>query len=152
MSNRPLRLWLCVVTAIAAAACFNFERKSTVTGPTASSVSALLGNWASANVLPSPTSCSDFKWNATEQTANSARGTFSATCGTDIRLAGTAEGRLNGSLVNWSAEGAATAVALVSCRFSLTGTAELSGDSIRVPYNGETCVGKVSGVEILRKQ
>lgn len=152
MTNRTLRLGLCVVTAIAAAACFGIERKSTVAGPTASSVSALLGNWVSSNIIPSPTGCTDFKWNATEQTANSARGTFSATCGTDVKLSGTAEGRLSGSLVNWSADGVANAAGLVACRFSLTGTAELSGDSIRVPYNGDTCVGKVSGVEVLRKQ
>jgi len=35
---------------------------------------------------------------------------------------------------------------------SLTGTAELGVNSIRVPYSGTTCLGPVSGVEILNKK
>jgi hypothetical protein len=34
---------------------------------------------------------------------------------------------------------------------TLTGTAELGVDSIRIPYAGDTCLGKVSGVETLRR-
>lgn len=149
--NRILSFCMCAA-ALAASACLGFERKSTVTGPSASGVAALLGSWTSSNVVPSPASCTDFKWNATEQTANSARGAFSATCANNLKLSGTAEGTLSGSVVNWSAQGAATAADLGSCAFSLTGTAELGVDSIRVPYSGDTCAGRVSGVEILRKQ
>jgi len=134
------------------AGCFGFDRKSTTTGPTASGVAALLGNWSSASVIPSPNGCSDFKWSATEQSANTARGTFSATCAAGVKLAGTAQGTLSGSTVDWAAEGTASAAEIVSCRFALTGTAELAADSIRVPYSGDTCVGHVSGVEVLRKQ
>jgi hypothetical protein len=150
--KRVLGPGVCCLVALAAAGCFGFERKSTVTAPTATGVSALLGNWSSASVIPSPASCSDFKWNVTEQTTNTARGTFSATCANDVKLAGTAQGTLSGSVLNWTAEGTASAASLVSCRFSLAGTAELAGDSIRVPYSGDTCVGRVSGVEVLRKQ
>lgn len=145
-------LVLCVAAAAAASGCFGFERKTTATAPTVSGVSALMGNWTSSTVVPSPASCSDFKWNVTEQTANSARGAFSATCANDIRLSGTAQGTLNGSLVNWSAQGTASAAGIVSCGFSLTGTAEPGIDSIRVPYSGDTCVGRVNGVEVLRRQ
>lgn len=147
-----LTLSVSCMAALAAAGCFGFERKSTVTAPTASGLNALMGNWTSSNIIPSSSSCTDFKWNVTEQTANSARGAFSATCANDLKLAGTAQGTLNGSLVNWSAQGAATAAGLVSCAVSLSGTAELGVDSIRVPYSGETCLGRVSGVEVLRKQ
>jgi hypothetical protein len=145
-------LALCVAAAAAASGCFGFERKSTVTGPTVSGGGALLGNWTSSTVLPSAASCSDFKWNVTEQTANGARGAFSATCANDIRLSGTAQGTLNGSLVNWNAQGTAAAAGIASCGFALAGTAELGIDSIRVPYSGDTCVGRVNGVEVLRKQ
>jgi len=31
------------------------------------------------------------------------------------------------------------------------GTAEIGLDSVRVPYSGDTCLGKVSGVETLRR-
>ena len=149
--KRILSFVVCSVAAVAAAGCLGFERKSTVTGPT-SGVGALLGSWTSSNVIPSPASCTDFKWNATEQTANSARGAFSATCASDVKLSGTAEGTLSGSIVNWSAQGTANAADVASCGFSLTGTAELGVDSIRVPYAGDTCAGRVSGVQILRKQ
>jgi hypothetical protein len=65
-----------------AAACLGYERKSTL-GPSATGVSALLGNWTSSSLIPQPGQCSDFKWNATEQTGNSARGSFSAVCAGD---------------------------------------------------------------------
>ena len=136
--------------AVSAAGCLGFERKSTVTGPSATN--PLVGNWTSSAVLPSPSSCSDFRWSATEQTGTSASGAFSATCANNVRLAGTARGTLNGSIVTWDAEGTATAADVASCRFTLRGTAELRSDSIRVPYSGDTCVGAVRGEEILRKQ
>jgi hypothetical protein len=144
------RLAACMALAAAASGCLGFERKSTL-GPSASGISALLGNWTSSNLIPSPGTCSDFKWSVTEQTANTAKGSFSATCAGDLKLTGTAEGTLSGSTINWSANGTAGAPGLPSCGITLTGTAELGVDSIRVPYSGDTCLGKVSGVEILRK-
>lgn len=147
-----LTLSVSVVVAASAAACIGVERKSTITGPSASGLSALMGNWTSSNIIPSPSSCTDFKWNVTEQTANKARGAFSATCANTLKLSGTAEGTLSGSLVNWSAQGKATAADLVSCDFSLQGTAELGVDSIRVPYSGDTCLGRVNGTEVLTKR
>ena len=98
-----------------------------------------------------PRRCADFKWNATEQTATTARGSFSATCAGDLKVAGTAQGTLNGSVITWSADGDAT-TAGIACHITLTGTAELGANSIRVPYSGDTCAGKVSGVEILNKK
>jgi hypothetical protein len=138
--------------ALAAAGCIGFEHKSTVTAPTGSTAAALMGNWTSSNIIPSASSCTDFKWNVTEQTGNRASGSFSATCANNLKLTGTAQGTLSGSLVNWSAQGTATAAGLASCAISLSGTAELGTESIRVPYSGETCLGHVSGVEVLRKQ
>jgi hypothetical protein len=38
------------------------------------------------------------------------------------------------------------------CSITLTGTAELGTNSIRVPYSGSTCLGPVSGVQILTKK
>jgi hypothetical protein len=139
--------------AVAAAGCAGFEHTSTTSSPSPTGVAALMGNWASASsVIPSASTCSDFKWNATEQTATTAKGSFSATCAGDLKVAGTAQGTLSGSVISWSADGTATAASLVSCPISLTGTAELGANSIRVPYSGDTCLGKVSGVEILNKK
>ncbi len=138
--------------AVAAAGCAGFEHTNTSTSPSATGVSALMGNWVSASsVIPSASTCSDFKWNATERTATSAKGSFSATCAGGLKAAGTAQGTLSGAVITWSAEGDAT-TAGIACRITLTGTAELGIDSIRVPYSGDTCLGKVSGVEILNKK
>ncbi|MGH8639387.1 MAG: hypothetical protein ACREUZ_19805 [Burkholderiales bacterium] len=143
---------VCSAIAALATACIGFERKSSVTGPSAAGVNTLLGSWSSSNVIPSPGSCTDFKWNVTDQTATSASGTFSATCANDLKVAGTARGTLSGSTVSWVATATANAPGRVSCDISLIGTAEIQVDSIRVPYSGDTCAGKVSGVEVLRRK
>lgn len=149
-------LFLLAVLSLAAAssACFGFERKSDLTGPSATGVSALLGTWTSSNLIPSPSSCTNFKWNAQEQTSTSARGSFSATCAGDLQVSGTAEGGFapnSSAVVQWKATGTASAPGLSSCSISLTGSAELGVDSIRIPYAGTTCLGAVSGVETLRR-
>ena len=142
-----------LAVAAAAAGCAGFEHTSTTTGPTAGAVSALMGSWASASsAIPSASSCSNFKWNATELTATNVKGTFSATCAGVLTVSGTAQGTLSGSVITWTANGTAQAPLLPSCAITLSGTAELGTNSIRVPYTGDTCLGKVSGVEILNKR
>jgi hypothetical protein len=145
-----------VAVALAAAGCVGFEHKSTVTGPSngTATINALMGTWASASsgVIPSPSTCVDFKWNPTEQTATSAKGSFSATCAGGLKVAGTASGTLSGTTITWGANGTATETGGSPCAITLTGTAELGTNSIRIPYTGSTCVGPVSGVEILDKK
>jgi hypothetical protein len=106
-----------------------------------------------SGIIPNPNSCTDFKWNATSQTATTAAGSFTTTC-TGIVFAGTASGTLTGTTVAWSANGTAFGESLpVSpCAITLTGTAELGTNSIRVPYSGNTCLGPVTGVQILNKR
>jgi hypothetical protein len=150
MRNAALSTALLAAAAISSG-CLGFEHKSTL-GPTTSGIGALLGNWSSSNIIPSPSSCSDFKWNVSEQTSTTASGSFSAACAGDLKVSGTARGQLSGSTITWSADGNASAPGLTSCTISLTGTAELQIDSIRVPYSGDTCLGKVSGVENLKRR
>jgi hypothetical protein len=145
-------LGLALAAAVAAAGCIGFDHTSTVTSPSAGGVNALMGTWASASIVPSPSSCTDFKWNATERTSTSAKGSFSATCPNDLKVTGTAEGTLSGTTVNWNASGNTTAPAQGACPFTLTGTAELGVDSIRVPYSGTVCSIPVSGVEVLKRR
>jgi hypothetical protein len=139
--------------AVATAGCAAFEHTSTTTSPSATGVGALMGTWVSASSgIPSASTCSDFKWNVTEQTATTAKGTFSATCAGALKVTGIAQGTLSGSVIAWTANGEATAAPLPACIVTLTGTAEIGANSIRVPYAGDTCMGKVSGVEILNKK
>ena len=144
---------LVATISVAASGCAGYQSKTTTTGPTEAGVNALMGSWtsATASVIPAAASCTDFKWNATEQTANSAKGSFSASCAGGLKVLGTATGTLSGAVISWTANANASAPGITSCAILLTGTAELGVDSIRVPYAGTTCLGPVSGVEILKK-
>jgi hypothetical protein len=151
MKNR-LRLIILSATALAAAGCTSLERQSTLTSPTAAGNNSLMGNWTSSTLIPTPSTCTDFKWNVSEQTGTTAKGSFSATCPGDLKLTGTAEGAFtSAAAIAWSADGNATAPGLTSCAIKLTGTATVGTDSIVVPYTGTTCLGPVSGIETLRK-
>lgn len=151
MKNRTLLAALSL-TAMVATGCIGFERETSVTGPSAAGTGTLLGNWSSSNLIPSATACTDFKWNVSEQTPISARGAFSATCPGDLKFTGTAQGQFTTTgTIAWSGQANATGPGLTSCAVNLSGTAELGVDSIRIPYSGTTCLGNVSGVEILRK-
>jgi hypothetical protein len=139
------------IAAGIAAGCIGYERETTL-GPSPSGGASLIGNWTSGSLIPQPGQCSDFKWNATELTANSASGSFSATCAGDLHINGTAQGTLSGSVVNWTAQANASVPEFATCPISLSGTAELLVDSIRIPYSGTTCLGPVSGIETLRRR
>jgi hypothetical protein len=153
-------LFACVAAAsISAAGCVGFDHSTTVTSPGASTgIDALTGSWqsvqdASGSIIPDPNTCTDFKWNAATQTSTSAMGTFSASCN-GVLFSGTANGTLTGTTVAWGANGTATGASLPQspCPITLTGTAELGTNSIRVPYSGSTCMGPVSGVQVLNKK
>ena len=112
-----------------------------------------MGSWTSSSLIPSPSSCTDFKWNVTEQTGTSAKGSFTATCASDLKLTGTAQGAFTAAgAIAWTATGNATAPGLTSCAISLAGTATLGTDSIVVPYKGTTCLGPVEGIETMKKR
>jgi hypothetical protein len=147
------RIFVMVLSvAAAASACTSFEHKSSLTGPSAAGINSLLGDWTSSQLIPTPSTCTDFKWTVSEQTSTSASGAFSATCAGDIKYNGTAQGVLTtDSQISWSAEANATAPGLTSCAMKLTGTATVGVDSITIPYSGDTCLGKVSGIETLKK-
>jgi hypothetical protein len=151
MKKSFLAFALAAAAAVVTTGCIGFEHTSTMSSPSAFGTNALMGSWTSANIVPSPSSCTNFKWNVTEQTASSAKGSFSASCAGDLNVSGTAQGTLSGATITWSGTGTASAPGLTSCAITLNGTAELGTDSIRIPYSGTTCLGNVSGVEILKK-
>ena len=146
------QLALCLAVAASTAACFGYERGKSTTGPSAAGSGSLMGNWTSSSLIPTPSTCADFKWNVTEQTATSAKGSFSATCANDLKLTGTAQGTLSGSTIDWNAQGVANAPGISGCNITLKGTAEIGVTSIKVPYEGDTCLGKVKGVETLNRR
>jgi hypothetical protein len=150
-------MFACAIAACAAGAgCIGYESKTTTPSSptTGTTVSALAGTWQSAttSVIPSPSSCTNFKWTPAQQSATSAVGSFSATCAGGLNVAGTAAGTLSGTTITWNAQAIASTPDIASCNVALTGTAELGVSSVRIPYSGTTCLGPVSGVEILNKK
>ncbi len=141
------------VIALASAGCSSLEHKSSLTEPSIAGNNSLLGNWTSSTLIPTPSTCTDFKWNVTDQTGTSMKGSFSASCPGDLKFTGVAQGSLaTPTNIQWNAQANATGPGLTSCALNLTGTATLSTDSIIVPYQGDTCLGKVSGIETLKKR
>ena len=64
-------------------------------------------------------------------------------------LTGTAGGQLVGDTLQFTANGLARTPAGVTCPFQLSGTARREGDSVRIDYAGSTCLGPLSGTELL---
>jgi hypothetical protein len=139
-----------VVVMMAASACIDFKH---ITSPSPSSdiIKALsAGLWSSTGGI-NPNACGNFEWSITELNSTSAKGTFGATCAGGIKLSGTAEGTLSGSVLNWKASGTAQ-TAVGDCPFTLNGTARLEGDGVRVDYTANTCVGTFTGSELLKRR
>lgn len=143
--------------SLVTAGCIEFSRASqSLTGPSTAEVgvSTLGGTYrsvTSVTAIPSPESCSNFTWSVTEKTANSAKGNFSASCqGGTLQVAGTAQGTQTGNNIAFQVTATATSSGL-SCGISISGTAVIETNQVRVPYTGTSCFGNVSGTEILKR-
>jgi hypothetical protein len=121
-----------------------------------SSTPSLLGTYVSANTaptLPDPKTCGNFQYQIASQTPSSISGTFTGQCGGGLTFSGNASGTLNGTAVTLTASGTASMPGIPSCPFTLTGNGviEDNGNTLRMPFTGETCLGPVSGTEVLRR-
>lgn len=146
---------LCITTvlsAVIASGCANLFNSGQESPTTPTSTGLSTGQWSSIATATSTTACTDFKWTITEISGASARGTFTAKCLGNMQVAGTAHGTLTVDTVSWAAEATGTTPQLQTCPISLTGTAQFDGTQIRIPYSGTTCLGPISGAEILRKK
>ena len=148
-----------ILTTVLTAAC-DFESESSITAPSALPP-IMLGRWSTGDPatvgigpagFPTKNDCTSLEWNVTSQTGTSIAGEFQATCAGGVTLIGTASGTLANDVLTWQAAGNATIPDLASCPFTLNGTARYEGtDAIRVDYTGSTCLGPISGTEILEK-
>jgi hypothetical protein len=152
---RAIAVTLAIAMAATSSACVETRHE----GPTSpSEVAKILatGSWtsaATASSLPlNVGTCGNLEWKITTMTDTSAAGTFKAACGGGLTLEGSAEGKLNGATADLKASGAVSGAG-TSCAFSLTGTAVPEGlDKVRITYSGTTCLGPVSGSEVLTKR
>lgn len=123
-------------------------------GPTNNS-GGLTGIWTSNGQI-SADSCTSFQWNITSQTATTLAGNFSALCANVVTITGSASGQLSGQNnqhVAMQVSGVASVSGVTTtCGFSLTGNGVVQGtDAMVVDYTGTTCLGPVSGTELLRR-
>jgi hypothetical protein len=102
--------------------------------------------------LPNITSCTDLHWAISSQTSTSVAGEVSAVCGGIADITATLTGQMDGNdKVNLTAKGSAFALGL-TCGFDLSGVGHReSADAWRLNYSGSTCLGPVSGSEVLRR-
>lgn len=145
------------LASVAAAGCdlLNKAKDSTSpTSPSSSTVSldAFAGSWSSATASTPATGCGNVKYTVTPVSATSANVTFAATCASSIQLTGSGAGKVNGSALDWTAQGLVSQGG-VNCPFTFTNgkaTEEASG-GIKVTYGGTVCGIPVSGTEIVKK-
>jgi hypothetical protein len=129
---------------------FSFNNKTTPTSPDPTQITA--GQWSSiASETSLVDTCTNFHWTILEVNGATSSGSFTATCVTNLQVSGTASGTLSGTEVAWTADASGTAPGAVACPVALSGTAKYDGTQFRIPFTGTTCLGDVSGTEVLRR-
>jgi hypothetical protein len=165
--KRTLASLSAVLAVLAAASACSVERTTSVLGPTkttsattaagTATTPSLLGTWvvqgrttassvtASDSTLPDFSSCGNFQWAVTSQTATEASGKFSADCAGGLSLVGTISGKLAGGSIPLVITGSLTRGS-ESCQFSATGDAtQVDNVTFHITYSGTTCLGPLQG-------
>jgi hypothetical protein len=139
-----------VLLTVASAGCSDFFENSETT-PSIVTPQMLTGSWNSVAIETKRTdTCTRFAWMVTQVSGDTATGPFTATCRASVLVTGTASGTLDEKTLTWSATATAT-VQGKACPIALSGTGSFDGLQLRLPFDGTTCVGDVTGTEILRK-
>ena len=113
----------------------------------------MLGTWQSQSSTPQVDSstCGQFKWIITSESAAMVTGTFTATCLGNVPFSGSGVGRRTATnTFDITVTGSAT-VQGVGCNATITATATIQDDLATIPYTGQTCLGPISGVEYLKR-
>lgn len=156
--TRPLAYSAAILAATLSIGCAGLEQSFTsLAGPSGTSSSSiapssLLGTWSTSGQSVTGSSCTNVQWRVTAQSTNALSGEFSADCVGGISISGTASGQLSGDTLPYQITGTGSAPGVAGCAFSLSGTARLEGDAIRIPYSGITCLGPIRGEEVLRRR
>jgi carboxypeptidase family protein len=167
--NRPLILVTPLLAVLAASAACSVERTSSVLGPTSAgsasktSTPSMLGTWVaqststtssvtgstSSSALPDFSTCANFRWEVTNQTATQVAGTFTADCAGDVTVHGNITGQLGSATIPIVLSGELTRAG-EGCPFSLTGTGtQVDSQTFHLTYNGTTCLGPMQGTNTL---
>jgi hypothetical protein len=121
---------------------------------TSSASSPFSGTWAgpSFNGLPNITSCTDLRWQIDDVSLPDLAGSVSAVCGGAVTVTANLTGKQQSNdVADLTANGQAVGFG-ITCGFSLNGVGRRESDnSIKLDYQGTTCLGPVSGSELLRR-
>lgn len=141
---------VCLVTILCVGCELTSESGLNPSAPSAFA-SLLVGEWSSGSSasLSTPDSCTDLQWSVAQDSASTYSGSFTATCGAGIKVEGTLTGILVGDQLTLTGVGTATPPGSTGCDFTLDGTAQVIGDTIQLDYTGRTCLGPVTGTEVL---
>ena len=134
------------------------KESSTPTNPSpggSGSLDPFVGTFtAAATGAPSATSCNNLRYTVTPTSATTANVTFSATCASNVTINGSGTGSLNGTTLNWNAQGTVSQGTL-TCPFVFpagSNTAVQEGtNAVRINYSGTICGIPVTGSEVVRK-
>ena len=165
-TGRSFVLLISLAAVVAINAACSVERTSSSLAPssvnvatsTTSASKSMIGTWVSANTLstaaitslPSLSTCANFVWNVTSQTATAATGTFSAVCPGNLNVAGNIVAQLGGATIPLVFSGNATQGS-DTCAFTMNGVGTpLSADTYKITYTGTSCLGPIQGTETLR--
>ena len=140
----------CLVTILSAGCEVSSESGLNPSAPSAFA-SLLVGEWSSSSSssLGTTDSCTDLQWSVSQESASTYSGSFSATCGAGVVVEGMLTGILVDDQLALTGVGTATPVGSIGCDFTLDGTARVVGDTIQLDYAGSTCMGPISGTEVL---
>ena len=126
----------------------------TQNSPSGSSANgSMVGFWIASQPAANDTSkptCGQFAWSVTSQTPNSVSGTFTAVC-LESLVAGNASGTRTGDQVAIVVTATAN-LAGNPCNATINGNGVIVGEELHVTYSGQTCLGPISGFEILRRR
>jgi len=140
-----------VIVAQSVSGCLDTFRSAVPTDPGETTMSGFGGSWGSVAASTAEAVCTDFRWAVADVDLTQVSGTWTATCFKTVPVSGTASGALVNGEIRWTATGVGTAEGIGTCPVALTGSAKLENAQVRIPYTGTTCLGPVSGVELLRK-
>ena len=145
---------LLALASMAAAGCDllnNAKESPTSPSPTVS-LDAFAGTWSSATASTPATGCGTVRYTVTPVSTTSANVTFAGTCASSIQVTGSGTGKVNGSALDWSAQGLVSQGG-VNCPITLTNGKAIEdvAGSIKVTYGGTVCGIPVSGTETVKK-
>jgi hypothetical protein len=150
-----------LLASMMAGACTQFSTTREVLSPSTptplaggSSDGPLVGTWTAPTdlTLPAPSTCRNFEWAITSQSATAIAGTFRAECGGGVAISANATGTLtSANTVSINVVGSGIFGAF-TCPFNLSSNATIVDDyTLETPYSGTTCFGPVSGHQTLRR-